>query len=557
LRPLLGAVPAWFSPACIACTLRAGILLSPNYKEQRMTAVLLSLLSVCVMQHPVPPSSGLRVDSDTVLQPGTYVLNEPIEIVADDVTLDGGGAVLIGRGHQGAAVRAVGRKNVTVRNLRVERFYHGMRFERCENLVVRDCRVRDTHEIEPDATFLDIWKPVGQAYGAGILLAGCRGAVIENNDLQHQQNGLSMYDCHRCTVADNNASFCSGWGIHLHSSSDNVVRRNTADWCCRIYVRKDGSYHAGADAAALLMVVNSSRNIVEDNLFRGGGDGVFLAGYRHPDIVAPCNDNVFRRNDCSLSPNNAFEATFSARNRFEDNTANASNFGFWLGYSTDNVVENNKIGDNRYAGVAIEHGHANRIAANTFDRNGVAVQLWTDEDKDFVEAFPKLATSERNRILDNTIDGGRYGVMIWTDEKMGKQLCRGDEIVGNKISNNRVGIRYQRGRGALIRTNRITGNVLVGLELDDVAGFAVYDNYFDNAVNARASGEVSWSRVSADEEITKNILGTGPMAGNFWSDYAGRDTDGDHVGDTDLPYQPEGVTAGGDERPLVGNPSAE
>ncbi|UCG33012.1 MAG: right-handed parallel beta-helix repeat-containing protein [Phycisphaerales bacterium] len=522
-----------------------------------MTAVPFCLVSFWLTQQPVPPSSGLRVDSGTVLQSGTYVLDEPIEIAADNVTLDGGGAVLIGGGHQGVAVRAVGRKGVTVRNLDIRGFYHGVRLEGCERVTIRDCRIQSTHEIPPNDIFLDIWTPLERAYGAGIMLAGCRNATVTGNDLQHQQNGLSMYDCHRCTVTANNASFCSGWGVHLNSSSDNVIRGNTADWCCRIYVRKDGSYHAGADAAALLIVVNSSRNVVEDNMFRGGGDGVFLAGYRHPDIVAPCNDNVFSRNDCSLSPNNAFEATFSSRNRFLDNRANGSNFGFWLGYSTENVVENNEISDNRYAGVAIEHGHANRITANEFHRNRVAVRLWTDEDKDFVEAFPMLATSERNRILDNTIDDGRYGVMIWTDEKMGKRLCQRDEIVANKITNNHVGIRYQRGRDVLIRTNHISGNAGVGLELEDVTGFAVYDNYFDNAVNARASGEVSWSRVSADEEVTKNILGTGPMAGNFWSDFTGRDTDGDHIGDTDVPHRPEGVTSGGDARPLVRNPPAE
>lgn len=522
-----------------------------------MTAVLSCLLSVWLAQHPVPPSSGLRVDSDTILQPGRYVLDEPIEIMADSVTLDGGGAVLVSGGNQGVAVRALGRKGVTVRNLDIRGFYHGVRLEKCERATVRDCRIRDTHEIPPNDAFLDIWRPLERAYGAAILLAGCRDVTTADNDLQHQQNGLSMYDCQRCNVTGNNASFCSGWGIHLNSSCDNVIRGNTADWCCRIYVRKDGSYHAGADAAALLMVVNSSHNLVEENMFRGGGDGVFLAGYRHPDIVAPCNDNMFRGNDCSLSPNNAFEATFSARNRFLNNKANASNFGFWLGYSTENVVENNEISDNRYAGVAIEHGQANRIKANDFHRNRVAVRLWTDEDKDFVEAFPKLATSERNRIIDNIIDGGRYGVMIWTDERMDRRLCRGDEIVGNEVTNNRVGIRYQRGRDVLIRTNHITGNAAVGLELEGITGFAVYDNYFDNTMNARASGEASWSRVSVDEGVAKNILGTGTMAGNFWSDYTGRDTDGDHIGDTDVPYRPEGVSSGGDERPLVRHPSTE
>lgn len=499
----------------------------------------------------VIPLNGMRIEANTVLTPGLFILDQEIEIVADGVTLDGNGAVLIGRTHSGTALLVRGRRNVTIRNLNIRRFRHGIRLERCVDSTIASCRIRDTKEIEPDSTFLDIWTPADRAYGAGILLIDCRNITVTDNDLQHQQNGLSLYGCEGCTITANNASFCSGWGIHLNASSRNVIRSNVADWCCRIFVRPKGGYHAGADAAALLMVNGSSRNTVERNLFRGGGDGVFLAGYHAPDVRAPCDDNRFVENDCSFSPNNAFEATFSNRNRFERNLASNSNYGFWLGYSTETVVRGNQIHDNRSAGVAIEHGRGNLIDRNAMRRNRTAVQLWTDSDPEFVSAFPDLAGSRDNRIIGNRIEHGHIGVSIWTDENVVDATCAGDRVLRNRFIGNRIGARFSRAQGALIRGNRFEDHAEVGVVLTSVTDYVVCDNYFDNTFNARAEDGINWTCADSGDEPSLNVLGGRGVGGNYWSDYAGTDQDGDGIGDSNVPYQPVGVTDGGDESPLV------
>ena len=49
------------------------------------------------------PIDGMRITEDTILQPGVYYLPRGIVIDADNVTLDGSGATIIGKNRQGAA----------------------------------------------------------------------------------------------------------------------------------------------------------------------------------------------------------------------------------------------------------------------------------------------------------------------------------------------------------------------------------------------------------------------------------------------------------------------
>lgn len=366
-----------------------------------------------------PPADGATITSDTLLPPGIHYLPHGLTIAADGVTLDGNGALLVGAGRQGRGIVVQGRAGVTVRNVRLAEYYHGIYARDCSHLTIADCRVTATAEVAPNTVFLDIWKDADSAYGGGILLREVRDSSLSGNDLMHQMTGLYAYHCRRLTVRGNNASYCSGWGFHLYDTSDSVYEDNIADYCCRWEPRGERLGHMGADAAGFLIVHASCRNVFRRNLARMSGDGFFLAGLTPQFEPAGCDKNLFEQNDGSWSPNIAFEATFSRGNIFRDNLANRCNYGFWLGFSREGVLEGNQINENRRAGIAVENGVGFRVRGNTLTGNAHGLLLWSKRIPDFESAVPENDTSRDWLVEENLLRDNRVAVRLAADQDHG------------------------------------------------------------------------------------------------------------------------------------------
>lgn len=433
---------------------------------------------------PVIPTDGMILTQDTRLAPGVYALAEGLTIGADGVTVDGTGVHIVGPGRaRGVGVRAAGRKDVTVRGLSVSGFYHGLRFDDCEGVTVEAVTVRDTGEIDGIDTFLYLWTPLDSAYGGAILLAGVMGGAVRGCDLQHQQNGVLLYDCAGIAVEQTNASFNSGWGIYLSNTCECTVQDNQLDFCNRVYCRpEDGSIRVEADAAAIVLVYSSSRNRFLRNSCLCGGDGIFVAGYDHKGNQGPCNDNLFEDNDCRLSPNNAIESTFSRGNVFRRNDCSRSNYGMWMGYSWENVIEDNTIDMNRFVGIAIEHGFDITIRHNRIRHNGEGIRLWT-RGGPVVEHWPGHEVSHTFTVEDNLIETNHTGFHGYTGDDVADRDCHDYHLRGNTIRDNRVGVRFGRVQGCTVEDNRFEGNVEAAIRLDGEPGVRVGANTFD--ANAR------------------------------------------------------------------------
>lgn len=411
--------------------------------------------------------NGLRINQDTQLEPKAYYLPDGITIDSDHVTLDGQGATIIGLDKTGEGIRVSDRKNISIRNLHVLNYYHGVSIKRSKEIEISNCTITSTAEIPSNTLFLDIWKPVANAYGGAIFLEEVTDARIQGNDLQHQMNGLLSYQCKRLEVTNNSANYCSGFGFHLFETSDSTFTGNYADFCCRYHLSENGS-HLGADSAGFLILFRSCDNVFRKNHARLGGDGFFLAGLTPDGMDVGCNNNLFEDNDASYSPNNAFEGVFSKGNVYRGNKANHSNYGFWLGFSSECTLKDNQIYHNRQAGIAVENGVHFDVLGNDIQNNMHGILIWT-RFYDFLKTVPGINSTssnwliERNRLLQN-----KKAIRIAANQNHGvRSLDR--ERSSIPPSNH------------LIQNNEIREN-LIGIELESVKETRVDQNALDNFV---------------------------------------------------------------------------
>lgn len=433
------------------------------------------------------PINGMSITADAVLAPGVYYLSDGIAIAADGVTLDGNGALLVGAGRRGCGVQVTGRSGVTIRNLRLAEYEHGIHALACRGLKIEHCQVRATAELPANTRFLDIWLPPEQAYGGGILLWEVHESLVFGCDLQHQMNGLLTYFCRRLAVQANNASYCSGWGFHLYHTGESLFEDNIADYCCRWEPRPLPAEtaaentlwrgHLGADAAGFLIVYGSCSNIFRRNLARLGGDGFFLAGLAPTGELCGCDDNLFEENDGSYSPNIAFEATFSRGNIFRHNRASGGNYGFWLGFSQQNLIEGNQVERNRRAGLAVENGILMTARGNTFSENAYGVLLWSKRVPDFERAVPENDTSRDWRIEGNIFLRNRVAIRIAADRDHGTRPL---------TASGEWGLPAPPPRRHIIRVNAFRGNQ-VGVELEGTVEDELTENTFEDRITEPAA----------------------------------------------------------------------
>ncbi len=401
----------------------------------------------------IAPVDGMEIDADVVFKPGVFHLPRGISVVGDNLNIQGTDTFLVGNDRKGTAISLAGRRDITIQGLKLQEYEHGIRARDCTDLHIENCRITSTLEVAPNSIFLDIWRPADQPYGAGVLLDRVTNSRIRNNDLQHQMNGLLAYHCSGLTVEGNIANYCSGYGFHLFDTQRSLYQENFADYCCRFEPRDGETGHLGADSAGFLIVHGSSGNIFRGNRARMSGDGFFLSGLTPTGKPVPCNDNLFEGNDGSYSPNIAFEATFSARNVFRANIASGCNYGFWLGFSRDGILENNQISGNRQAGIAAENAIGFELTGNILTNNAHGLLLWSKHIPEFLAAVPENTTSEDWQIENNVFDGNRVGVRIAADQDHGVRpyphgrvgdpvtpAPRNHRIIHNRFSKNVVGV---------------------------------------------------------------------------------------------------------------------
>ena len=431
----------------------------------------------------ITPYNDMTIDQDTTLEAGNYILPKGITITGDSIRVIAEGVHIMGANRENVGVRISG-KNITLRGLSCASYYHGIYANHCENLTLDSIRARDTYEIDNIETFLHLWQPLDEAYGGAVVCHDVQHGMIINCDVQHQLNGIQLYDCHHLTVEKNNGSFNSGWGVYLNACNHNVIKDNQLDFCNRLFRRpENGSVRAEADAAGIVMVHGSSRNSLLRNSCIGGGDGIFITGYQHPNVIRSCSDNLIEDNDCRLSPNNAIESTFCQGNIFRRNDVSRSNYGLWMGYSWENTLEENHVEFNRWAGIAIEHGHDWTIQNNVIQNNhGDGMRLWLRGKRGDVllQYWEGYEATYNFTMESNTFKGNHVGFNAYTPDHLADQTCYGFHLIGNTFEDNRIGASFERVDDCSVTDNQFINNIEAGLRLLNDPDVTLSDNHFAN-----------------------------------------------------------------------------
>ena len=414
-----------------------------------------------------------RIDHSVRVAPGVYYAedldnNAAITIVANNVTLDLTGVVLVGAessidpdAFHGVAIRAEGVSGLrilggTVRGYRVAIEViggTGHSIERCDLSGNFRQRLKSTPDAEASSDWLwphenddDEWS---KRYGAGLHLKSVRNSSVTDVTVRAGQNGIILNRSSAITVSGCDASFLSGWGLALWRTTDSIIEKNRFDYCVRGY--SHGIYARGQDSAGILVFEQSSRNTFRANSGTHSGDGFFLfAGNETLKETGEggSNDNLVTQNDFSHAVANSIEATFSTGNRFEQNRLDGSNYGVWAGYSSLSTFRGNRIGENSIAGIAIEHGSNNVIVDNHFNDNPIGVSLWWDEDPALrVSEFAKRRSTESrdNHIVRNTFDGDVVAIELRDAE---------NTIVGENIFTGTAQTLVREGRGSVSEPNQ-------------------------------------------------------------------------------------------------------
>jgi parallel beta-helix repeat protein len=395
--------------------------------------------------------------------------------------------------------------------------------------------------------FLDTPSDVG----AGILVDWSNCCIV-GNDIFDSNYGICIRSSGNVTLRDNNIA---GNGVNLMIDGESLSHfindigtSNTVDGKTVHYLvnEKDRVIDSSFSDVGFLALVNCTNMTVQNLNLDSNGQGILLA--------------------------NTTDSTVTG------NSITNNQEGIRLFSSSDNVFRNNNINDNVYK-LWIQDGSANDVdTSNTVD--GKPVIYWVNQQSRTVPVdagYVALINCTEITAKNLNISNNRQGILLvsttnssikeshLSNNCYGIQLeeCTDITISGNSIENSQEnGIYLQRSKNNRITNNSILTNY-VGIQIgnrkigylenyeaganvdNQIVGNNITENicaiivsvndsgniyYHNNLVNNTIQVQYVYFR-DTDENAIR--LWDNGVEGNYWSNYAGNDTNHDGIEDTE------------------------
>ncbi len=368
---------------------------------------------------------------------------------------------------------------------------------------------------------------------------------ITNSNASWNRQGI-VVNSSLNNITGNIANYNSQTGIYLISNSNNTVMNNSANnnkFGIRIYWLSDNNTMTNNTAnsnseAGIYLGPNADNNYIAFNNATNNKYGIAVVDSLSNRVLS----NKLDGNSYSLFLNGSSSNTISL-NRAGGNSISGM---FITGSSNSNTIDSNNISDCFQDGITVS-GTGNIIRYNNVTNSKIGVYV-----KD-----------SANNVVTNRFQNDSTGILIWSDS---------NTISGNIVVNSTAGISIN-GSSNNFAANNITGNyngitilfstctgnsfssnfVLnnsgYGILINAGSNNLIYNNYFNNTKNANDLGINNWN---TSRTMGPAIHGGSYLGGNFWSDYAGWDIDGDGLGNTRVPYNSSNnISNGGDYLPLT------
>jgi parallel beta-helix repeat protein len=341
--------------------------------------------------------------------------------------------------------------------------------------------------------------------GTGIYLdSSSNNMLTGNNASSNNYDGIDLYSSRNNSLTANTANSNNDCGIRLRSScNNNTLTGNTV-----------------ANNTNGIILDSSSSNILTSNIASNNGRGIYLYSSRNNNLTGNTASNNINGIYLYSSRNNNLTGNTVLKN---------TNYGIYMDSSSNNNNLTSNTASNNTNGIYLYSSRNNNLTGNTISNNYRGIYM--------------DSSSNNNNLMSNTASNNNYGIYLYSSSN--------NTLTGNNASNNsNRGIHLQYSSNNTLTGNVANSNTFSGIYLDSSSNNNhIYNNYFDNAVNAYDDGNNIWN---ISKTHGANIIGGSWLGGNYWSDYTGEDANGDGLGDSSVPYNASGnIVNGGDWLPLV------